>query len=184
MARSRRNKYYLNKENLQWSTRVRHVEETLCAPPSATTQHSLALSLTHTRSLHFLLLSFLFLSFFFRTVFLSISLAPHSASHAHTHSGLARTYTINRETRYYCTPVFALFALTHCLVAFKLARCSPPHLRFAAVVTARRRSISRPFSRAKPTGFFLVVISINKEIPIQGRTLNLSYALINYGLTI
>lgn len=75
---------------------------------------------------------------------------------------LACTYSINREPRY-CTAFPHLSAL----VAFTLARVSP-HPRFAAVVMLSEAALVRPHEQ---THRFFVVISINKEIPIQGRTL-------------
>lgn len=82
---------------------------------------------------------------------------------SHMRAWLARTYSINREPRY-CT------ASPHssALVASTFV-CVSSHLRFAAVVTLSEAALVRP--REQTHRFFFVVISINKEIPIQGRTL-------------
>lgn len=120
--------------------------------------------------------------FFFLSRFLSFSLplshprarglawSQHTRAHTHTHSlsplfhaciRLACTYSINREPRY-CTASPHLSAL----VTFTFARVSP-HLRSSRNAL---RGGSHPSPRANSPIFF-VVISINKEIPIQGRTL-------------
>lgn len=98
---------------------------------------------------------------------LSLSL-PLTHSHSrsplfHACIRLACTYSINRELRY-CTASPHLSAL----VDFTPASCvSTPSIR-SSHNALRGGSLVRP---REQTHRFFVVISINKEIPIQGRTL-------------
>lgn len=105
---------------------------------------------------------------------LILSFARSLALLFHACIRLACTYSINCKPRY-CTASPHLSAL----VAFTLARVSP-HLQFLAVVTLRGGS--RPFSRANS-----LVFRSNKyqqRDSYTGSNPSLSYALINYGLTI
>lgn len=89
---------------------------------------------------------------------------------------LACTYSINREPRVYCT------ASPHpsALVAFTLARASP-HLRFVAVVTLSEAALVRP---REQTHRFFHSNKYQQRDSYTGSNPSLSYALINYGLTI
>lgn len=126
--------------------------------------------------------------------FLSPSLAPTRArararshtprAHTHTHSlsplfhaciRLACTYSINREPRY-CTASPHLSAL----VTFTFARVSP-HLRFAAVVMLSEATLVRP---REQTHRFFRSNKYQQRDSYTGSNPSLSYALINYGLTI
>lgn len=88
---------------------------------------------------------------------------------------LACTYSINREPRY-CT------ASPHpsALVAFTLARASP-HLRFVAVVTLSEAALVQP---REQTHRFFRSNKYQQRDSYTGSNPSLSYALINYGLTI
>lgn len=131
--------------------------------------------------------------FFFLSRFLSFSLPllhpraralSHTRAHTHTHSlsplfhaciRLACTYSINREPRY-CTASPHLSAL----VTFTFARVSP-HLRFAAVVMLSEAALVRP---REQTHRFFRSNKYQQRDSYTGSNPSLSYALINYGLTI
>jgi len=129
---------------------------------------------------------------FFHAFFLSLSLSPFlsfflflSFTHSLTLSlSLSLTLSLSFSfALHYFTHAFDSRVLIQLIASLAIAprlrtpwllsllhsrSCKSSHLRFAAIVTFSEAALDRP---REQTHRFFVVISINKEIPIQGRTL-------------